>query len=209
MDEQASFEPRAVLVPRRRRINRLALLVPVAAFAAIAWAGVNGPRPDLTAVVSPDPTSIAAPSIPVEAAFPVEAIGLTVERLGDVQLGRLGFDSVVAIAGWYVPTGSECLPVPAFIRGDADRRVLCVRSGILYTSRPHLATERPSGGAPTGVAVTVGVGVNMPRELEVIGTEATQVVVIGRFAKSSVECGGGIGCRRELLIDRVAWTPDV
>jgi hypothetical protein len=36
MDEHATFEARAVLAPRRARVARLALLVPVVAFVAIA-----------------------------------------------------------------------------------------------------------------------------------------------------------------------------
>lgn len=222
MDEQASFETRAVLAPRRTRIARIALLVPVVAFVAIAWAGLNGPRSDSTAVASPGPTHSAVPSLRVEApiaadaAYPAEAIGLAVQRLGDLQVGRLGFDSVVAIAGWYVPTAiTDCPALAAiyrdgalpYVRGDADKLAYCVRSGVLYPSRPDLPSNRTAGVVPTGVAVTVVVGVIMPLDLETVGTDATQVVVIGRFGKSSDGCRSGVGCSRELLVDHVAWTP--
>jgi hypothetical protein len=78
----------------------------------------------------------------------------------------------------------------------------CVRSGVLYPSRPDLANV-----AATGVAVTVVVGVVMPLELEIVDAQATQVVVLGRFSKSSDGCRVGIGCSRELLVDHVGWTP--
>jgi hypothetical protein len=44
------------------------------------------------------------------------------------------------------------------------------------------------------------VGVVVPSELEVIGADATEVVVVGRF----VETIAG-GCAPELVVDRVAW----
>ena len=46
MGERAGFETRAVLVPRRGRLARLALLLPVVALVATAWLGVSGARPD-------------------------------------------------------------------------------------------------------------------------------------------------------------------
>lgn len=217
VDESASFETRAVLAPRRARSARLALLVPVVAFVAIAWAGLNGPRSGPTAALSPNPTTAPVPSLPVqapltaEAPYPAEAIGLAVQRLGELQVGRLGFDAEVAIAGWYVPTSiTDCPPLAAiyrdgalpYLRGDADKLAFCVRSGMLYPSRPDLPN-----GVPTGVAVTVIAGVIMPLDLETVGANATQVVVLGRFAKSSDGCRTGVGCSRELVVDHVAWTP--
>jgi hypothetical protein len=223
VDEQASFEARAVLAPRRGRAARLALLVPVVAFVAIAWAGLSGPSGDSTAALSPRPTAISGasnpvasslpvvPALPVEPAYPAEVIGLAVHRLGELQIGSLGRDDVVAIAGWYVATGiTDCPRLPAiyrdgalpYFRGDADKLAFCVRSGTLYPSRPDLGKV-----APAGVAVTVVVGVIMPLELEAIGNDPTKVVVLGRFAKFSDGCRLGVGCSRELLLDHVAWTP--
>jgi hypothetical protein len=214
MDEQATFETRAVLAPRRNRVSRLALLVPVVAFVAIAGAGLSGAPSDRTAAASPDPTTIAVtslPSQPVVAAYPAEVIGLDVHRLGELQVGRLGFVTVVAIAGWYVPTAvTDCPALAAlyrdgalpYVRGDRDKLAFCVRSGMLYPSSPDLPSS-----APTGVAVTVIVGVIMPWEVEVVGTPATQVVFLGRFGKASDGCRDGGACHRELLVDHVAWTP--
>jgi hypothetical protein len=217
MDEQASFETRAVLPPRRSLMSRLALLVPVVAFVAIAGAGLSGPSSDRTASASsPDPTTVATttlPWLPVEVAHPVEVLGIEVQRLGELQIGSLGFETVVAIAGWYVPTAvTDCPALAAlyrdgalpYVRGDRDKLAFCVRSGMLYPSSP----DHPNF-APTGVAVTVIAGVLMPREVEVVGTHATQVVFLGRFGKSSDGCRDGGTCQRELLVDHVAWTPDV
>jgi len=217
MDEQASFEARAVLAPRRARVARLVLLLPAVALVAIAWAGLNGPSSETTAAASAGPTTVAVPttvappSHPVEAAYPAEVIGLDVQRLGDLQLGGVGWDEVVAVAGWYVPTSiTDCPALAAiyrdgalpYVRGDKDELAFCVRSGMLYPSRPDIANV-----APAGVAVTVVVGVVMPLELEMVDEHATQVVVLGRFSKSSDGCRVGIGCSRELEVDHVAWTP--
>ncbi len=219
MDEQTTFEARAVLAPRRARVARLALLVPVVAFVAIALAGLSGDRsrpvtavvPGPTSAVIPGPTTGAVPSLPVEAAYPAQVIGIAVQRLGDLQLGGLGRDEVVAIAGWYVPTAiTDCPPLAAryrdgslrHVRDDAHRFTLCVRSGVLYPSRPD-----SSNVAPAGVAVEFVVGVTMPRELEDVDTHATPVVVLGRFSKSSDGCRVGVGCSRELVVDHLGWTP--
>ena len=216
MDEEASFEARAVLAPRRARTARLALLVPVVAFVAIAWGGLSGNRSQpATAAASPDPTTdaviAAVPTLLDEVAYPAQVIGIDVQPLGELQLGGIGFEEVVAIAGWYVPTAiTDCPALAAlyrdgalpYVRGDIDELAFCVRSGLLYPSRPDIPN-----GAPTGVAVTVVVGVVMPLELEMVDERAIQVVVLGRFARIGDGCRLGIACSRELVVDHVAWTP--
>lgn len=217
MDEHADFDARAVLAPRRARGARLAFLVPVVALIVVAWAGLSGDHSHPTTAVVPGPTTVSVPPIAVDPRYPAEVIGLPVQRLGDLQLGSFAFDSVIAIAGWYVPTAiTDCPPFAAiyrdgalpYLRGDADKLAFCVRSGMLYPSRPDLRSDRSPDVVPTGVAVEVVVGVNMPRELEAIGTDPTQVVVLGRFGKLNDACSTtGVGCSRELLLDHVAWTP--
>jgi hypothetical protein len=218
MDEEATFEARAVLAPRRKRTARLVFLVPVVALIVVAWVGVRGaPATHPTTAVVPGPTAVSVPPIAVDPRYPAEVIGLPVQRLGDLQLGSFGFDSVIAIAGWYVPTAiSDCPPFAAiyrdgalpYLRGDADKLAFCVRSGMLYPSRPDLRSDGSPDDVPTGVAVEVVVGVVMPRELEAVGTDPTQVVVLGRFGKVNDACSTtGVGCSRELLLDHVAWTP--
>jgi hypothetical protein len=218
MDEDATFEASPVLPPKRARGARLVFLVPVVALVVVAWAGLSGaPANHATTAVVPGPTTVSVPPIAVSARYPTEVVGLPVQPLGDLQLGSLGFDSVIAIAGWYVPTAiTDCPPLAAiyrdgalpYVRGDADTLAFCVRTGMLYPSQPDLASDATPDVVPTGVEVEVVVGVIMPRELEAVGTDPTQVVVLGRFGKVNEGCGTtGIGCRRELLLDHVAWTP--
>lgn len=231
MDEEATFEARAVLAPRRARLTRLALLLPVVALVAIAWAGLSGARSDKTTAAITDPTAVAAPSATPgvqRPEHPAQVVGLDVHRLDDVQPQSLGRDDVIALAGWYVATAlTDCPPLAAIyregalpeIRGDADTWAFCVRSGVLYASRPDLDERLPTnnlnednrsnnGGLPS-VAVTLAVGVVAPPELEMIGADATEVVVVGRFVEVGDGCGGPAGCRRELVVDHVAWTPGV
>ncbi|MEO8274302.1 MAG: hypothetical protein ABI620_09570 [Chloroflexota bacterium] len=222
MDEHASFETRAVLAPRRARVARLALLLPVVGLAAIVWAGISGPRTEpATAINRPEATRVAeasptpAATRAAEVRFPTELLGLPVRRLEEVTPHERSRDDVLAVAGWYVPKAiTNCPPLPAlyragalpYLRGDTDTWAFCMRSGVLYTSRPNLdARENPGLSA---VPVTAVVGVVMPLELETIGADATQVVVIGRFVESGEGCHiPSSGCRRELLVDHVAWTP--
>jgi hypothetical protein len=239
MDEQASFEARAVLAPRRARLARLALLLPAVALVATAWAGVNGaPSDQATAEIS-GPTAVAAPSLTVEGStpgvapgvgrqqYPAQVIGLDVQRLDDVLPRGLGRDEVIAVAGWYVATAiTDCPRLVVIrrqgslpeVRRDFDELAFCDRSGVLYASRPDLDERLPrnnlednrskNAGLPA-VAVTLVVGVVVPRELEMIGAESTEVVVVGRFIESGDRCRDLAGCRRELVVDHVAWTPGV
>jgi len=228
MDEQASFEARAVLPPRRAGRNRLAIVLPALALLGIAFAGYTGGRSDqdasptdAAAVVPPSP---AAAPFAQEVRYPAEVIGLGVHRLVDVQAQGLGLDAPVAVAGWYVATAiTDCPPLDAFYRAGAlpevrediatvDSWAFCRRTGVLYASRPDL-DERPptnnfeenrakNSGLPV-VAATLITGVVVPPALEKIGAAATQVVLVAHFAPS----GGcrGPRCVTELLVDYLGW----
>lgn len=207
MDQQAGFEARAVLAPRRARLSRVGLLLPVAALAATAWAGASGDRSDRFTAELPEATVAAAPTRRPE--HPAQVVGLEVQRLDDVRGQGLGRDDVIAIAGWYVATAiTDCPRLAAIyrqgslpeVRGDADEWAFCKRSGVLYASQSR-------GAELPGVPVTIVVGVVVPPELEVIGAEATEVVVVGRFSEPGDGCRAPGGCRRELVVDHVAWTP--
>lgn len=200
MEEQASFETRAVLAPRRARLARLALLLPALALVAVAWAGLSG---------APSDTSTADVHDPTPMSYPGQVLGLPVHGLNDVLPRRLGSDDVVAIAGWYVPMAiTDCPPLPAiyrdgalpFVRGDADTWAFCKRSGVLYAAAPQTA-------GVSAVATTLAVGIIAPLELETIGNDATEVVVLGRFVEAVPGCRGGDLCARQLVVDHVAWTP--
>jgi hypothetical protein len=226
MDQEASFAPRTVLEQRRARWNRLAIVVPALALVAVAWAGLSGTRSDHEAAVASAAAAVTASSMdvvpspavalpPQAARYPSQVIGLDVHRLDGVQIGGLSPDTPIAVAGWYVPTAiTHCPPLAAIyrpaslpeIRGDADSWAFCERSGVLYASRPDLdarpltddlADNRSKHAGLPAVAVTLVVGVVVPRELEVIGADATPVVVVGQF----VDSGGP----RELVVDYLAW----
>jgi hypothetical protein len=232
MDEQASFTPRSVLGPRRAGRRRLAIVVPALALAAIVWAGMSGARPDegapnapATAAAAAPGIDVAAPSIAVAAPssaaalgprnprFPARVLGLDVRRLDDIEVRGLGRDTPIAVAGWYVATGiDDCPPLAAIyraaalpeLRGDADEWAFCERSGLLYPSRPDLDDRSRDVGLPA-VGVTLVIGVVVPRELEIVGADATPVVVVGRFVASGDGCLASAGCTRELVVDHVAW----
>ena len=236
MDEQARFEARAVLTPRRGRWNRLAVAVPALALVAIAWAGVTGTRSASDVAQATDAVVVAAPSIAVPspaialhqlAGYPTRVVGLPVERLDEVQAQSFGRDTPVAVAGWYVATEiTGCPPLAALyregslpeVRGDADSWAFCQRSGTLYGSRPdveqHVPIHNPAGSHSesaelSAVWVTMVIGVVVPRELEAIGTAATPVVLVGRFVESDAACSAPAGCGRQLVVDHVAWAAGV
>lgn len=220
MDEQASFEPQAVLAGPRAGWNRLAVVVPAIALAAIAWAGASGARSDQTVAGVPD-AAAAAPSIggnayPPSGAvraprYPAQVIGFDVKRLDDVQAHGLGRDAPIAIAGWYVATAiTDCPPLAAFYRAGSlpevrrdiaavDSWAFCDRSGVLYASRPALDGRMPTDDLDNNqpavlglpaVAVKMTTGVVVPPQLEMIGAAATPVVVVAHFVPS----GGGPWC---------------
>jgi hypothetical protein len=219
MNEQAGFEVRAVLAPRRRRMARLAPLLPVVALVAVAWAGFGGPRSGATAQI-PDRTADAAPSSTVAgstpAPVPAQVLGLHVQQLDEVQAQSLGRDDVIAVAGWYVATAiTDCPPLAALhrqgslpeVRGDVDEAAFCDRSGALYASQPDAEDGSSLSAGLSAVGVTIVMGVIVPRELEMIGADATEVVVVGRFVDSGDGCRIPADCAPELVVDHVAWTP--
>ena len=235
MDEQASFETRAVLPPRRGNRARLALLLPAVAIVVIAWAGASSTRSDETTADRSHPATTSTASQSAAAATagvarassppqPAEVVGLGVQALDAIRPLELGRDDVIAVAGWYRTTAiTDCPPLAAIyrkgalpeVRGDADEWAFCVRSGVLYASRPDpeelLATDELDGNGfrsagLEAVRFTVVVGVVVPPELEVIGADPIEVVVVGRLVESGGGCGAHPGCRRELLVDHVAWT---
>jgi hypothetical protein len=223
MDERASFETRAVLEPRRARLARLALLVPALALVAIAWAGLSGPRSDhTTAAITAPPASAVAPAASAARVLPrpqlpTTVVGLSVKRLDEIPSSGLGRDEEFAIAGWYATTAiSDCPPLAAIyrdgslpdVRGDADTLAFCDRTGVLYASPSGL--DQRANAELTSVPVTVVIGVIVPLQLEVVGGQSTQVVVLGRFVEPGAACAATVptGCRRELLVDHIAWTAD-
>jgi hypothetical protein len=214
MEEQASFETRSVLAPRRARLARLALILPAIAIVAAVAAGLSGRLSDPATAAAPDPTTVAAPSPTSEPAFPAQVLGINVRRLDALPRG-LGRDEIFAIAGWYVTTSITDCPSVVVIRHDAalpeirpdvDPSAYCDRSGVLFASRPDPDRREDPGVA--AVAVKVALGVRMPPGLETVGTGATELVVLGHFAESAEDCQITVDCSRVLVVDHVGWTPD-
>jgi hypothetical protein len=226
MDENAAFEAHAVLGPRRARKSRLALLLPLVALVAVAAGGISGTRESHATAEPSDAVVIAVRSQPVVESTPAgvtlvpqpdrptTVIGLDVHRLDEVQPRGLGSDDVVAVVGWYVATAITDCPLPAALyridslpdtHGDADGRALCKRIGVLYASPPDVQDSWSASGGFGVVGATIVVGVVVPPELEMIGADATEVVVVGRFVETSDGCGVAGGCAPELVVDRVAW----
>jgi hypothetical protein len=229
VNEQAGFEARSVLAPRRGGWSGLAVLVPVLALVAVIWAGISDRPPQgptTTAAVAVIPSSSAGAASPAAAiptgdpVYPAEVLGLQVEPLREVQDRAIAKDRVVAIAGWYVPTKvTDCPPLAAIYRQGSlpeirggDPLAYCKRHGVLYAARPDLPNrlshnspdDDPNATATTpGVATSLIVGVVVPPELETIGADATPVVVVAHFTPKS-GCRGP-GCAQELLIDYLGW----
>ena len=221
MEEQATFEARAVLAPRRSRLARLVLPVAVVALVAIAWAGVSGgasaPLPTQVA----EATTSAASSVPRQPP-PSEALGLKVRRLDEVDLRTVDPDVVLALSGWYIATAiNDCPRLAAIfregalpeVRPDLDPLAFCERTGVLYASGPdtdpflaYSFEDSRASASLSLVATTLVVGVVVPAELEVIGAGPVEVVVLGRFVESPDRCGPPGGCKRELVIDYLAWS---
>lgn len=224
MDDRSGFEARAVIAPRRPRLARATLLLPVVALLAIAWVGVSGARQDHATAVVPLPTIAASLAGPSEVPFPGEVLGFNVQPLDTVQIQLLGLDTVVAVAGWYAPMlVADCPPLAALyvpgphpnVRGEVDPYAFCARSGVFYAPRPDpnapvfIDTIEGVGYRIPGlesIAASMVEGVVAPGELEAMGGDAAQVVVLGRFVYSGNACGTEAACR-QLLIDYVAWTP--
>jgi hypothetical protein len=224
MDEEATFEARAVLAPKRRRVSRFALAVPAVALAAIAATGLIGPheRRAITELVPP-PTPLVSPSPRPQ--HPSTVLGLPVQRLDALRPLALDPDHELAVAGWYSTTAiTGCPPLAAiyrdgalpYLRGDSDKLAFCVRSGMLYAAEPVPGLPQPTTAPRQGpaadptmsvVAVTVAIGVVMPQDMEVIGASSTEIVVLGRFVPRRAGCVFLGGCGRDFVVDYVAWTP--
>lgn len=226
MDEQAGFEARAVIAPRRARLSRLVLLVPVLALVATDWAGWSA-RPDHDVAVVPDASAAApasagvgsSPAVaphPRDLRFPAQVLGLEVHRLGDIEARGLPRDILSAVAGWYAATAiADCPPLAAAFRtttvpelgNPVDEWRFCKRSGLFFASGPNLENSHGMDAERPAIPATLAAGAVVPPQLEIIGTPATPVVVIGRFVNVDEACPVPEGCRVGLFVDHVAWTP--
>jgi hypothetical protein len=157
---------------------------------------------------------------------PGEALGLEVHKLDEIDPGAVGDDDVLAIEGWFLATEiTDCPPLAAIFRQtaspDASRYVdswrFCKRSGVLFATQPMFKGGPPANdfdenrsknsGLPA-IDVMVDERVVMPAELELIGGDATPVVVLGRLLEPDDRCHWPMECPRQLVVDHIAWTPE-
>ena len=222
MDEQTTFEPKAVLAPRRAGWNRVAILVPALALAATSWVGFSGQRSSAESAAKPSDAPIVAasnapvvgppvrPPGPVEPGYPARVLGLDVQALDDLQRYPPRDDLTIAIAGWYAAGSVSACPAPtdleqpgfvAELGVDARVGTFCRRSGLLFASSPANVTALPA------LTVVMTPGIVLPPALDDIRGGATQVVLIGRLAdeRQCLTCMPAAGFVWQLHVDRVVW----
>jgi len=219
LDEHASFEPQAVLAPRRRRGNLVAVALAAVALASVVLAGIAGSSSKvppastapLVAVASPAATP-AAPrptSVPLPR-YPTSVLGLPVWSAA-YTAKYLSFENgPVAVAGWFAVSPDSDCPTPRAAEDPAlaeefgvaaDPDTFCERSGELFTApayAEHLAPMR----------VVLRPGVPLPYQLK--DREAvTAAVFVGRIVADASPCAPAGGCPAELLVDRVVWADGI
>jgi hypothetical protein len=233
MDEQASFEPQAVLARRRTGWNRLAVIVPVIGLLGAVWLGTSGPRSDSptpsgdgTAVAHESQAEAAVELLPegTPAAYPSTVLGIEVRTLADLDEPGVAKRPVIAVAGWYVAWPSLGCPTSsgvdqpglvAELGVDADIRTFCDRSGVLV-STPNLAgstnagggNDHPNGFGAPALPVLLTPGVVVPPETMAPDTAPSAVILIGRIDEPGQRTFQATTARR-LVVDRVVWVDGI
>ena len=85
-------------------------------------------------------------------------------------------------------------------RGDDVRDFACHDGQRQLLDRAHIENDEPQPH------VVLAFGIVAPPELEVLGGEATPVVILGRLDDSGVDCSIPARCGRALVVDHVAWS---
>ena len=218
MDEQASFEPQAVLPRRRAGWNRLAVIVPALALLGAVWLGTSGqqtasPSPsagaEAVAAASQSEAAIDQGPQPTLEAYPATVLGIEVRTLADLSQPGASDRPVIAVAGWYIAWPSLGCPTSygvvqpgllAELGVDADIRTFCDRSGVL------IATPNP--GAAPALPVTLTPGVVVPAEVVDPNAAPAQVIFVGRIDEPGTQTFQATTARR-LVVDRVVWADGI
>jgi hypothetical protein len=236
MDEQTSFEPQAVLPPRRASWNRLKIAVPAVALLGAVWIGSSGQHSAASTVDAQHDKAVAQASTapaavePTVAArrlgspYPSTVLGIEVRSLADLASSADG-DVVVAVAGWYVARpalgcpGSSTVDLPDLaveLDVDADICSFWDRSGLL------VATPNPAGSVNVGgandhpyalqatpaVSVTLTPGVVVPSRVSDTSAGPAHVILIGQLVEIRQGNDEAIS-GRQLVVDRVVWADGV
>jgi hypothetical protein len=221
MDERATFEPQAVLAPRRRRRNLIGVAVAASVVVGTVLAGIAGPalhppsRPEApsAAPVALDGSPAPRPSPPSNALaaplprYPSEVLGLQVWSAAYVSRYAATAEGPIAVAGWFAPAPGASCPTPPDAGDPAlaaefgvatDPATFCDRSGDLFTAPLY-------GEMATPLTAELTPGATTPIELR-DETLVTPVVLVGRMGQPRTVrfCQDG-GCPPVFLVDRVAW----
>jgi len=218
MDEHAAFETQAVLPPRRRRGNALAVVASGVAIAAIVGAGVLGGLKANLPVPSAVPAIADASSEPVTATpgptaepgpiYPRTVLGLQVWSAAYVSTYGFGyFAGSFAVAGWYMPTEGTGCPTPRVAEDPslalefgvaADPDTFCRRSGSMFSGPLYDENIAP-------IEIELRPGVATPPSLKDIAI-VTPVVFIGKLDNPGAACHRPSSCPSHMVVDRVAWS---
>ncbi|HET7181743.1 MAG TPA: hypothetical protein VFI15_05870, partial [Candidatus Limnocylindrales bacterium] len=201
MDERATFEPQAVLAPRRRRRDLIGIAIAGSVVVGTVLVGIAGAslqeprRPDApsTAPVALDVDGSAAPrpSPPSNALaaplprYPSEVLGLQVWSAAYVsRYVSAAATGPIAVSGWFDAQPFAGCPIPVD-GGDpalgeefgvaADADAFCDRAGALFTAPLY-------GEMATPLAVALTPGVTAPPELTTDDV-VTPVVFVGHLGR--------------------------
>ncbi len=223
--------------PIRRMLRLAGLVLPVALLGAVIGAGVLGPRPDPPPPIeSPgvalpsDPRASSVPALPTippplvaantDGPVPPAAFeSLPVADIGDILEVRAASPqgSAMAVSGFLSVDGAAgggCADEPPGSLGP-----WCERLGIL-AARPPTSTSPSTCRIPSHLYLpphlhlSIPAGVRLPQTVEAAGREyvddATQVLVIGRFAPAATGCvRAPWGCGETFVVERFAWADGV
>jgi len=224
VDEQASFEPKAVLATRRA--GWPVAIVPALALAATAWLGLSGANSSRPGPAHPSDAPVAVASVApgagvpkypphrADSGYPSTVLGLDVQAIDDLRRYPPRDDLTIAIAGWYVAASASACPVSNDLEQlgfatqlgvDARVSTFCRRSGLLLASSPGAVAQR--GAVDAAMPVVVTPGIVLPPALDDIGGDATRAVLVGRLGanRACLRCPLEAGLPWRLHVDRVAW----
>jgi hypothetical protein len=217
MDEHASFEPQAVLAPRRRRGSLAGVVVATLALVGTIAAGVAGTAgnrpapthaaPFLEAIASPavteEPAAVTSAPLP---RFPGRVLGLQVWSAAYVSTYGLNyFGGTFAVAGWYSPQPrTDCPtdePADPGLEDEfgvaTDTATFCRRGGSLFTAPMFDEHVAP-------ITIELRPGAAVPAYLNDTGV-VTSVVFIGTLRNPGMLCHTPNACQLTMVVDRVTW----
>lgn len=229
MDEHASFEPQAVLTPRRGRGNRVGVAVAALVVTVTVGVGLIGRLGDgRLGDGQADRAAVAPSAIPLDAAvlnptdappslsnyhppslprYPGAVLGLQVWTAAYVsKYGFSYFGGSIAVSGWYAAQPHPGCPTPRFdeIPTLAQEFGVGVDAETFCARTGNLFTAPLFGEMATPIGIELRRGVAGPYELNDVAV-VTPVVLVGRLAKPDTPCSSGTACQAHMVVDHTAW----